>query len=236
MENMEYKITLKNTLAHFKKICVHKYWVAKYCFKAGLYWQGLMHDMSKFSWIEFWESVKYYQGTSSPINVAKQDMGYSLAWQHHKGRNPHHYEYWTDKYDDGTVALDMPYKYAVELLCDWLGAARAYTGNRGNDFYVKELKWWINKRENTHPKMNEHIINFVDIVFHILANREVVGLNTDEILSDGYTLKYYFKLAKQGDYNDWKEVEHEMKERADEENKHYENSKIKIHHVAAGIF
>ena len=152
------KITFKNTIAHFKKICVHKYWVAKYCFKAGLYWQGITHDLSKFSPIEFCESVRFYQGTSSPINAAKAEQGYSLAWQHHKGRNPHHYEYWTDKYDEGTVALEMPYKYAVELICDYLGAARAYQG--GNFSFKNELEWWNKKKSNgiaMHPQTKEFI-------------------------------------------------------------------------------
>ena len=100
---------MKNAVKHFKKICTHKYWVTKYCFKMGLYYQGIMHDMSKFSLVEFGESLKYYQGTSSPIDACKKVNGYSLAWQHHKGRNPHHYEYWTDNYDKGTTAIKMPF-------------------------------------------------------------------------------------------------------------------------------
>ena len=177
---MEYKITLKNTLAHFKKICVHKFWVAYYCFKAGLYWRGITHDLSKFSWVEFWESVKYYQGTSSPINACKADKGCSLAWQHHKGRNPHHYEYWTDRYDDGTVAIEMPYKYAVELICDWLGAARAYLGK---DFtYQGEYKWLVNKFKNTHPKINENTAKFVLIFFKCLSQKEAQGENPNNYI------------------------------------------------------
>lgn len=162
------KITLKNTIAHFKKICVHKYWVAKYCFKAGLYWQGITHDLSKFSPTEFWESVRFYQGTSSPINAAKAELGRSLAWQHHKGRNPHHYEYWTDKYDDGTVALEMPYKYVVELICDYLGAARAYLGDQFT--YTGEYKWWLEKVKvaKIHPKTAK----FITVVFDTLAQME----------------------------------------------------------------
>lgn len=190
----EMKITLKNTWLHFKKVCTHKFWVAYYCFKVGLYWQGLMHDMSKFSWVEFWESVKYYQGTKSPIDACKENKGYSLAWQHHKGHNPHHYEYWTDRYDDGTVALEMPYKYAVELLCDWLGAGRAYFGE--NFSYEKEWEWWRNKIENKHPKMNQQTANFVDIVFCKLKEREKCG-STEPFDDMDYdtNLKYYFKLA-----------------------------------------
>ena len=44
---------------HFKKIFVHKYWVFRYCCKAGIPVQGLLHDLSKFSPVEFFESVKF---------------------------------------------------------------------------------------------------------------------------------------------------------------------------------
>ena len=233
---VEPKITLKNVWLHFKKICTHKYWVAKYCFKAGLVWQGITHDLSKFSWTEFWESVKYYQGSRSPINAAKEDQGYSLAWQHHKGRNKHHYEYWTDKYDDGTVALEMPYKYAVELICDWYGAARAYTGNRGKDFYQKELAWWLDKRNNKHPKMNQQTMNFVDIVFHNLADKEKYGADPMKILSNELIMKYYFKLAKLGDYEAWVKVEEKMLENAEKEMKQKSGNGIKVNIVVAPIF
>lgn len=209
---IEYKITLKNAWLHFKKICIHKYWVAYYCFKAGLYWQGITHDLSKFSWIEFWESVKYYQGTKSPIDACKADKGYSLAWQHHKGRNPHHYEYWTDKYDDGTVALEMPFKYAVELLCDWLGAGRAYN-TKSNFTYKRELDWWINKRDNTHPKMHERVLNFVDIVFHCLEQEEEMKQDPLRIFNEN-TLHYYYTLALRGNFEYWKEFDKKMYERS----------------------
>lgn len=88
------KIKLRNIKNHLKTVLTHKKYVMKYCFKAGLYWQGIVHDLSKFSPTEFWESVKYYQGTRSPIDACKEENGMSLAWLHHKGRNKHHYEYW----------------------------------------------------------------------------------------------------------------------------------------------
>ena len=40
-------------MKHVIRILVHKFWVAYYCFKLGLYWQGIIHDLSKFSYIEF---------------------------------------------------------------------------------------------------------------------------------------------------------------------------------------
>ena len=81
-------------LGHLKTVCIHRFWVMYYCFKCGLYWQGLIHDLSKFSITEFVESAKYYTGTDSPINKCKAENGVSYAWLHHKGINKHHYEYW----------------------------------------------------------------------------------------------------------------------------------------------
>lgn len=188
---MEHKITLKNTLAHFKKICVHKFWVAYYCFKAGLYWQGITHDISKFSWVEFWESVKYYQGTKSPIDACKEDKGYSLAWQHHKGRNPHHYEHWTDNYDSGTTCIEMPYNYAAEMICDYLGAARAYLGHKFT--YQNEWEWWQNKSKIA--KMHPNTAEFVTIVFSILAGLEDYGAEPTEKFR--FLLKETYKEYKE---------------------------------------
>lgn len=98
---MKYKNYIINTFRHFKKVCTHKRWVFYYCCKVGIPFQGLMHDLSKFSPTEFLESVKYYQGTSSPIDACKKENGWSVAWMHHKGRNKHHYEYWQDNFDNG---------------------------------------------------------------------------------------------------------------------------------------
>ena len=38
---------------HFKTITHHKYLVLCGCFQVGLYWQGLTHDLSKYSPTEF---------------------------------------------------------------------------------------------------------------------------------------------------------------------------------------
>ena len=83
-------------ISHFITITHHKILVMQGCFKVGLYWQGLMHDLSKYEPSEFWVGAKYYQGTRSPNNAEREEKGYSGAWLHHKGRNKHHYEYWID--------------------------------------------------------------------------------------------------------------------------------------------
>ena len=122
-----------NIWKHFKTITHHKVLVAKGCFKVGLYKQGLLHDMSKYSPTEFWVGVKYYQGDRSPNNAEREDIGYSSAWLHHKGRNKHHYEYWIDYSVDkekGICGMEMPVKYVVEMYIDRVSAAKNYQKKR----------------------------------------------------------------------------------------------------------
>ena len=106
----------------------HKILVMKLCFKCGLYYQGITHDLSKYSFVEFFEGVKYYKGTYSPISECRRKNGLSMAWLHHKGRNKHHSEYWMDN----GRKLVMPYKYAVESICDKIAAGKNYNPNRVN--------------------------------------------------------------------------------------------------------
>jgi hypothetical protein len=121
-----------------------------------------MHDMSKFSPTEFWESVKYYRGTKSPIPVCKEVNGYSKAWQHHKGRNPHHYEYWTDNYDMGTTTIKMPFNCVVEMIVDWCAAGRTYNGS--NWTFESQCDWWNNKKAGT-ISINPETIKLINKFF-----------------------------------------------------------------------
>lgn len=115
--------------AHFKTITRHKILVMKLCFRAGLYWQGLMHDWSKYSWTEFSKGVVYYQGDRSPNNYEREVTGLSLSWLHHKGRNRHHFEYWLD-YDAQSpghvTGMRMPRRYVAEMFCDRIAACTVY--------------------------------------------------------------------------------------------------------------
>lgn len=168
----------KNIWLHFKKICTHKHYVRKYCWKMGLYWQGIAHDISKFSPVEFWESVKYYQGDRSPIDACKEANGVSYGWQHHKGRNPHHYEYWVDNLDNGGIPLIMPEKYAMELIADYLGAGHAYMGK--NFTYESEYKWWKQKTKNP-LLMHPAIKLFVEYCLEDFTKSEKLYLNKRHI-------------------------------------------------------
>lgn len=120
---------------HFKTITKHRHKVILHCMKAGIFRQGLFHDLSKYSPTEFLAGAKYYQGTRSPNEKERETIGYSLAWMHHKGRNRHHFEYWTD-YNPATklnTPVKMPAKYLAEMFCDRVAASKIYMGKDYKD-------------------------------------------------------------------------------------------------------
>ena len=120
---------------HLKTILHHKGMVRKGCFRVGLYRQGIMHDWSKYSPVEFLVGCKYYQGTRSPNNAERSDKGYSSAWLHHKGRNKHHLEYWIDYAgENGEMSgMRMPKKYVVEMFIDRIAASKNYQKEKYTD-------------------------------------------------------------------------------------------------------
>lgn len=119
---------------HLRTVNRHRRQVRKNCFKVGLVWQGLTHDLSKYSVKEFIPGAKYWQGNRSPQARERELFGYSAAWLHHKGRNKHHFEYWTDVNKDGSaIAVDMPAKYFAEMVCDRIAASKIYKGKEYTD-------------------------------------------------------------------------------------------------------
>ena len=139
---------LKKIAKHTMLVTEHRWYVFKLSIKAGIPFRGLIHDLSKFSPTEFVESVKYYNGKRSPINVCIEEKGYSLAWLHHKGINKHHCEFWVDFTRKGVIAAKMPNRYVVEMFCDRVAASLIYRGkdykdsdpidyyNGGKDSYI----------------------------------------------------------------------------------------------------
>ena len=150
---MTLKKLLHNFNGHLHTVNAHRRLVRKYCFKLGIYRQGLMHDLSKYSPSEFMPGVKYYQdGHRSPNNAQREDEGVSKAWLHHKGRNKHHFEYWIDYDVDGSrtvlAGMKMPVKYVAEMFCDRIAASRIYNKEKYKDsdpldYYIKGLGHYI---------------------------------------------------------------------------------------------
>jgi len=147
--------------AHFKTITHHRRLVRKECFRVGLYWQGLTHDLSKYYPSEFLVGAKYYQGTRSPNNAEREDIGYSSAWLHHKGRNKHHYEYWIDyslhAKPGGMLPCPMPDKYIAEMVMDRIAACKTYQGSSYTD--KSPLEYYLQGKDPAplHPYTKKHL-------------------------------------------------------------------------------
>ncbi len=152
-------IPISNFIGHFTTITRHRHRVISHCLKAGIFWQGLLHDLSKYSPEEFFLGVKYYQGTRSPNEGEREAYGYSKAWMHHKGRNKHHFEYWTD-YDPQTKLMSpvkMPVRYVKEMFCDRVAASKIYAGEKYHDGYALDYFLKAKARRKIHPDTSELI-------------------------------------------------------------------------------
>lgn len=139
--------------AHFCTVTKHRHRVIAHCFRAGIGWQGLFHDLSKYLPTEFLPGARYYQGTRSPTERERELFGYSAAWMHHKGRNRHHYEYWVDlnmqtkRYEP----VPMPVRYVKEMFCDRVAASKIYQGKSYTDSSALDYYLRGRARDKMHP-------------------------------------------------------------------------------------
>lgn len=137
-------------IKHFITITKHRHKVMCYCFKMGIGWQGIFHDLSKYSFVEFWNGAKYYTGRCSPHDIERQEKGCSYAWMHHKGRNKHHSEYWIDVVNGRCAPVPIPIRYLKESLCDRIAASRIY----------------LKKKYTNHASLNYYIDNHHAVDLH----------------------------------------------------------------------
>lgn len=171
-------------IKHFKTITKHRHVVIKHCFKAGILWQGLRHDLSKYSPTEFMPGAKYYVGFRSPNEGEREENGHSLAWIHHKGRNKHHFEYWTDYNTKSNVVepVKMPMKYVAEMFCDRVAAGKIYNGDKYTDQSPLEYFLRAKGRRVIHPETS-------DLLESLLTELAEKG--------EDYTFKHIRELLKE---------------------------------------
>jgi hypothetical protein len=111
----------------------HKWFVFIECCKYGLVWRGIVHDMSKLRPSEFIPYAKYFYGEWDIYTKAYINDAFDKAWLLHQHRNPHHWQYWVLREDDGgTKTVPIPMKYIKEMVADWRGAGRAINGKESN--------------------------------------------------------------------------------------------------------
>lgn len=191
---MNNKLTFHKILKHWKTIRIHRKWVRHYCHIAGITWRGITHDLSKYSPTEFFESARYWTGTHSPIEEVKREKGVSRAWLHHRGRNTHHWAYWADNFSEGFVIHPMPMDDFVEMVCDFLGAGRAYLGTGFS--YSNERSWWLKERDGGNAAMNPINKKMLDIIFSDLEYAEnhlisgcptsLITMGPEDLIKTGY--------------------------------------------------
>lgn len=171
---------LKKFFGHLHTINKHRFLVFKLSIKAGIPIRGLLHDLSKYSPTEFFESVKYYSGDKSPINNAYNKIGYSKAWLHHRGKNKHHFEYWYDVEAPDTTPV-IPYKYFAEMVCDTLAAGLTYKGKDWTKEY--ELEYFNHRTDKS--LMNKKISKALQQVYEEVAcngiNKTIKSKNLKKI-------------------------------------------------------
>ncbi len=196
---MELKVFIHNLSGHLKTINAHKLMVMRHCFQVGLYKQGLLHDLSKYSPSEFIPGVKYYQGNRSPNNAQREAEGCSTAWLHHKGRNRHHYEYWIDYTNDKDAVISgmkMPVHYVIEMFCDRVAASKiynkeSYTDADSLDYFMKGKGKYI-----MHPQTEKLLLKLL-IMLKEKGEAYTFRYIRTRILSDnGNCSKNYLKKNK----------------------------------------
>jgi len=159
---------MMHPIRHFRTITKHRHRVIRNCFRAGIGFQGLFHDLSKYSPSEFWAGARYYQGTKSPNEAEREVFGYSPAWLHHKGRNKHHFEYWNDynPVERRVVPVKMPRRYLVEMFCDRVAASMIYRGKEYTDAYP--LEYFLRGKE--HRFIHQETSDELEALLMMLAN------------------------------------------------------------------
>ena len=153
-------------IKHFMTITRHRHKVMYHCLRCGILWQGMRHDLSKYSPTEFLPGARFYLGDRSPTEGERREYGYSKAWMHHKGRNKHHFEYWTD-YDLRTklmTPVKMPLKYVKEMFCDRVAASKIYMKDKYDDGAPLAYFLRAKKTRAIHPETSDLLENLLTML------------------------------------------------------------------------
>ncbi len=88
------------------------------------------HDLSKISTEEFVP----YQRKFFPAD-GKDDSGFGVAWEHHLGQNPHHWEKWTKTQEHYSNELAC---HCVCMFCDWMAMGMKFDDTAQEYFEANE--------------------------------------------------------------------------------------------------
>lgn len=163
----------------------HKREVRKACWKVGLFWRGLKHDLSRFTPTEFISYARFhYDRDGSKRNVRDATGRYdpfadpliAASLAHHVHCNDHHWQHWAHVGDDGTIVLlEMPRRAVLEMFCDWWGAGRA----QGSKVYPVE--WYAKNRQyvHVHPATRDLIEKELPRFERFMLNAKTSGFSDE---------------------------------------------------------
>lgn len=171
---------LSKHIKYLKYVLRHKWFtfLASTKIKGASCWLAIIHDLSKFRPSEWVAYCRYFYGgpyrsyADFPSGlkyefdcwrISQEFIGqeFDVAWLKHQHRNPHHWQHWILREDNGgTKIMQMPCKYIKEMVADWMGAGRAITGR----WEVGE--WYEKNKEKIllHPNTRTYV---EDILNHV---------------------------------------------------------------------
>ncbi len=120
----------------------------------------LEHDLSKYGVDEYQAYDDYFYGK----RTKEVEKAFNYAWLHHIHNNPHHWQYWVLKHDDEPEeALEMPFEYVIEMICDWW----SFSFKTGN---LYEIFDWYKKHKGMvlHPKTRKLVEETLDKIKKVL--------------------------------------------------------------------
>ncbi|MCG3207306.1 MAG: hypothetical protein FOGNACKC_00906 [Anaerolineae bacterium] len=162
------KTWLLMNLNYLKYVLRHKWYVLIEGVKLDVpLWGLLIHDWQKFTPTE-WQpyALSFYGPWSRAERPDWLVKDFKVAWLHHMHYGPHHWEYWLLRDGDGVEALEMPYRYQVEMLADWHGAGLAISGKKDTAEWYKKThdriilhpttRFWVEDMLGLH-EMNAYV-------------------------------------------------------------------------------
>jgi len=107
----------------------------------------LSHDASKYSDTEYETYLNYFYPEDG---MEKDEVAFNYALLHHYQNNPHHWNHWVLQKDNNIgVPLDMPFKYIVEMVCDWQSMSYKFGGSAHEWYYKNKDKMLLSSYTTT---------------------------------------------------------------------------------------
>ena len=115
------------------------------------------HDASKYDDEEYYAYCEYFYGEKT--KEVKDE--FDVAWLHHQHCNPHHWQHWLLREDDGDMkALEMPYEYIIEMIMDWWSFSW-----KSNNLY-EIFNWYENNKSRIvlHPQTTDTVEHILELM------------------------------------------------------------------------